>query len=100
MRNVFMGAGVDFCLKTNNSRTNKTQKEWDMEIETSRNDLILLQMILNKELGETRVEIRHGTNRDYKNCLKEREKQIKDFLTQIENKLGTVRESERSICNS
>ncbi len=52
------------------------KEETGMNIELSRKDLRLLDVTLEKELDETKVEIRHADNMDYKNCLKDREKAI------------------------
>jgi hypothetical protein len=54
-----------------------------MNIELSRKDLSLLNMMLNKEVGDTRVEIRHSDNMDYKNCLKDREQQLDALLQRV-----------------
>jgi hypothetical protein len=54
-----------------------------MNIELSRKDLSLLNMMLNKEVGDTRVEIRHSDNKDYKSCLKDREQQLDSLLQRV-----------------
>lgn len=54
-----------------------------MQMELSTRDLRLLNTMLDKELGETRVEIRHADNADYKNCLKDREKEINSLLEKV-----------------
>jgi hypothetical protein len=54
-----------------------------MNVELEPKDIVLLNMMLNKELGDTRVEARHSDNREYKNCLKEREKQLKSLVDQF-----------------
>jgi len=56
-----------------------------MNVELSKNDLVLMDMLLSKAEGTTRVEIHHCYDRDYKNFLKEREKQIGDLLARIRN---------------
>jgi hypothetical protein len=61
-----------------------------MNIEFSKNDLMLIEMLLSKEEGMTRVEIHHCFSHDYKNFLKEREKQIGDLLTRIRNALAVI----------
>jgi hypothetical protein len=54
-----------------------------MNVELEPKDIVLLNMMLNKELGDTRVEARHSDNSEYKNCLKEREKQLKSLVEQF-----------------
>ncbi len=54
-----------------------------MNVELTRKDLSLLNMMLDKELGDTRVEIRHADNQEYKQCLKDREVQIDSLLKRI-----------------
>lgn len=62
-----------------------------MQVEFSKDDLMLLNMLLSKEEGETRVEIHHCFDRSYKDFLKEREKQIGDLLARIKNTLAAIR---------
>jgi hypothetical protein len=45
-----------------------------MNVELSKKDLELIDMLLSKEEGMTHVEIHHCFSHDYKNFLKEREK--------------------------
>jgi hypothetical protein len=54
-----------------------------MNVDLSPKDVQFFNMILNKELGDTRVEIIHTDNGEYKNCLKEREEQIKSLIEQF-----------------
>lgn len=51
-----------------------------MNVELSPKDIQLFNMMLGKELGDIRVEIRHSDNFEYKNCLKDREKQINSLI--------------------
>ncbi len=51
---------------------------------------MLMEMLLSKEEGMTRVEIHHCFSHDYKNFLKEREKQIGDLLARIRNALAVI----------
>lgn len=60
-----------------------------MNLELSRSDMKLLDVVLSKELDETRVEIRHSDNLEYKNCLKDREKQIDGLIARVEAGLKT-----------
>jgi len=62
-----------------------------MNVELSKEDLILLDMLLSKEEGKTRVEIHHCSNHDYKNFLKEREKQISNLLARIKNAIAAIK---------
>jgi len=61
-----------------------------MDVEFSKNDLMLMEMLLSKEEGMTRVEIHHCFSHDYKTFLKEREKQIGDLLARIRNALAVI----------
>ena len=61
-----------------------------MNVGLSKEDLMLIDMLLSKEEGMTRVEIHHCFSHDYKNFLKEREKQIGDLLARIRNALAVI----------
>ncbi len=63
-----------------------------MNVEFSKDDLMLMDMLLSKEENMTRIEIHHCFSHDYKNFLKEREKQIGDLLARIKNVLATIKE--------
>jgi hypothetical protein len=63
-----------------------------MNVELSKEDLKLIDMLLSKEEGMTRVEIHHCFSHDYKNFLKEREKHIGDLLKRIKDALTTIKE--------
>ena len=52
-------------------------------MDLTQKDLELLNMMLDKELGDTRVEIRHADNQEYKKCLKDREVEIDSLLKRI-----------------
>jgi len=54
-----------------------------MQLELTSQDLSLINTMLNKELGDTRVEIRHSSNFEYKKCLEEREQEINSLLGRI-----------------
>jgi hypothetical protein len=58
-----------------------------MQMDLAAKDLRLLNTMLDKELGETRVEIRHSSNLDYKKCLEEREVEIKSLLDRVTKEL-------------
>jgi hypothetical protein len=63
-----------------------------MNIELSPAEMKLLDMMLSKELGETRVEIRHSDNKEYRDCLKHRETHISGLLERIEAGLKALPE--------
>jgi hypothetical protein len=63
-----------------------------MNVELSKEDLMLIDMLLSKEESMTRVEIHHCFSHDYKNFLKEREKHIGDLLTRVKDALTTIKE--------
>ena len=54
-----------------------------MNIEFNDEDLNLLKIMLNKELGDTREEIRHTDNAAFKKALKERESEVKSLLGRV-----------------
>ncbi len=58
-----------------------------MNVEFSKEDLQLIDMLLSKAEGVTRIEIHHCSNHDYKDFLKAREKQIGELLSRIKNAL-------------
>jgi len=63
-----------------------------MNIELSKEDLMLIDMLLSKEEGMTRVEIHHCFSHDYKKFLKERERHIGDLIARIKNAFATIKE--------
>ena len=54
-----------------------------MNLELNNEDVSLLSMLLDKELGETRLEVRHAKNASYKEHLKDREKEIISLLEKV-----------------
>ncbi len=54
-----------------------------MNIDLTNDDLNLLKLLLDKELDETRVEIRHASINEYKTCLKERERLINSLYAKV-----------------
>ena len=58
-----------------------------MNVELTKKDLVPLNMMLDKELGDTRVEIRHADNMEYKACLKDREIEIDSLLKRVSDGL-------------
>ena len=58
-----------------------------MDLELSEGELKLLEMLLSKEDGQTRIEIHHCRYHEYKQYLKEREQQITGLLERVRSKL-------------
>jgi hypothetical protein len=58
-----------------------------MNLELSEGDLKLLEMLLSKEEGLNRVEIHHCRYHEYKQYLKEREKQISSLLERVRSRM-------------
>ena len=54
-----------------------------MNVELSSDDLALIRRLVDKEEGWTRVEIHHSKNQQYKECLKEREQQVRGLLGRL-----------------
>jgi len=54
-----------------------------MELELSEDDLKLLEVLLSKEEGQNRIEIHHCRYHEYRQYLKEREKQISSLLERV-----------------
>jgi len=54
-----------------------------MNVELSKEDLALITMLLDKEESETRVEIHHSKNHDYKDHLKRREEQVRELISRL-----------------
>jgi hypothetical protein len=61
-----------------------------MNVEFSKDDLKLLEMLLSKEEVQTRVEIHHCRYHEYKNYLKEREKEIVEVLARVKSALAAI----------
>jgi hypothetical protein len=70
-------------------KTNR--KEGTMNIDVSKDDLQLIDMLLSKAEGATAVEIHHCRFHEYKDFLKQREKQITDLLARIRNALAAIK---------
>jgi hypothetical protein len=60
-----------------------TGKEIPMKIDLMKEDVELLNVLLEKDLGETLVGIHHCKSNDYKDMLRSREKQVRKLLQQI-----------------
>jgi hypothetical protein len=60
-----------------------------MNLELSKEDLLLLKALLDKEHGVIGVQIHHCRTHDFKDILKQSAKQIEALLKQIESALGT-----------
>ena len=59
-----------------------------MNVELSKEDLSLLKALLDKEISVIRVEIHHCRTHDYKDFLKQSEKQIHAMLERIKTAIG------------
>ena len=59
-----------------------------MDLEVSKDDLLLLDMILLKEMGETRVEIHHCRSHEYRVFLEDREKQLSAISARVKDALN------------
>lgn len=62
-----------------------------MSIDLSKEDLILIDMLLSKAEGGTRIEIHHCKHREYRDFLEKREQHIGDLLARIKNALAAVK---------
>jgi len=62
-----------------------------MNIDVSKEDLQLIDMLLSKAEGATAVEIHHCRVSEYKDFLKQREKHIADLLARIRNALAAIK---------
>ncbi len=54
-----------------------------MNLELKPEEAELLKLLLEKDLGETRVEVHHARNIDYKMHLQEREKLVQGLISRI-----------------
>jgi hypothetical protein len=68
-----------------------------MNIELSKEDLLLLDMLLSKELEETKTEIHHSSSVEYKDYLKNRELRLKNLLARVKNALGVNAKIEEEV---
>ena len=62
-----------------------------MSIELSKEDLMLIDMLLSKAESVTRIEIHHCKHHEYKDFLKKREKHVGDLLASVKNALAAVK---------
>jgi hypothetical protein len=62
-----------------------------MNVDLSKEDLTLIDMLLSKAEGATAVEIHHCKFNEYKDFLKQREKHIGDLLARIRNALAAIK---------
>ncbi len=65
-----------------------------MNVEFSRHDLMLLDMLLSKAEVETRIEIHHCRTYEFKDYLKKREQEIGTLRTGIEKALAVYNNPE------
>lgn len=54
-----------------------------MNIEIADPEIELLKLLLVKELEETRVEVRHSRNMDFKAGLEHREEQLRGLIVKL-----------------
>lgn len=59
-----------------------------MNLELSKEDLTLLAAMLDREIGVVRVEIHHCRTHDYKDYLKQSEKQLESMSARVKAALG------------
>jgi hypothetical protein len=59
-----------------------------MTVNLTKEDAALLEMLLTKEEGDTRVEIHHCRDHEYKEYLKAREKRLGDLLARVKDALA------------
>ena len=56
-----------------------------MRLELNAEQMDLLKILLEKDLGETRVETHHAKNIDYKSHLQARERLVQGLLDQFKD---------------
>lgn len=54
-----------------------------MKLELKPEETELLKLLLEKDLGETRVEVHHARNMDYKAHLQERETLLQGLINRL-----------------
>ena len=54
-----------------------------MTLELKPEEAQLLKLLLEKDLGETRVEVHHAKNMEYKSHLQAREKVLQDLIARL-----------------
>ena len=62
-----------------------------MNVNLSKEDLTLIDMLLSKAEGVNRVEIHHCKHHEYKDFLQEREKHIGDLMARIKDALADIK---------
>ncbi len=65
-----------------------------MKVEFSKDDLLLLEMLLSKAEVETRIEIHHCRTFEFKEYLKKREEAIGSLLTGVKTALAVYSSAE------
>lgn len=59
-----------------------------INLDVSKEELSLIEMLLTKEEAQTRIEIHHARRSfDYRDYLKTREKEIHDLLVRVQKQL-------------
>lgn len=59
-----------------------------MDLEFSREDLVLLEMLLSKAEVETRIEIHHCRTYEFKEHLRKQQEQIGSLLARVKDALA------------
>ena len=59
-----------------------------MTLNLGKDELTLMQMLLSKEEGDTRVEIHHCRDHEYKDYLKQRERCVEELLARVREALS------------
>jgi hypothetical protein len=59
------------------------RQEVDMQIEFSKDELALVEMLLSQEESDINIEIHHCRNLDYKEFLFKRQSEIHEILAKI-----------------
>ena len=56
-----------------------------MNVELTKEDVTFLELLLERELKTTLVEMHHTSHREYKAYVKEKETQIEGLITRLKN---------------
>ncbi len=56
-----------------------------MNVELTREDVTFLELLLERELKTTLVELHHTSHREYKTFVKEKESQLENLITRLKN---------------
>lgn len=61
-----------------------------MTVDLSKEDLVFMEMLLAKEEGDTRVEVHHCRDHEYKDYLKARERHVGKLLDLVKGALSAA----------